>query len=111
MIVETFDLQATNADVLVAPSRLAAIPYSGTLTLEFGASNISASHTWKITLQLPNGEVPIDDQLVTSCGAAGTLDDNTKYTLTFPVAQGGHVLLAATLSGTSTLMIRATLMP
>lgn len=111
MIVESFQLAATNTDVLVAPSRLAAIPYSGMLVVEMQASINEVANHWEVTIQLPNGDVPMDGFIVPEGVNAGSLNADDKYTIAFPVAQGGHVLIAATETGVSVLDIRCTLTP
>ena len=111
MIQETFLLSATNTDVLVAPSRLAAIPYSGTLTLEMQADNQDHTNYFSVTLQLPNGDTPIDNQPIPKGATAGAINADDKYVVSFPVAQGGHVLIACTETGTALMSLRATLMP
>ena len=110
MIVETFHLSATNTDLLVAPSRLAAIPYSGTLIIEMSAGNNDATNNFAVTVQLPNGDVPLDGVHL-PVGTAGAMDANDKYTVAFPVMQGGHVLLSFTETGSTTATVRCTLMP
>lgn len=111
MIMESGYLEATDTDVLNAPSRLAAIPYSGMLTLEFQATVADNTNHFDLTLQLPNGDVPIDGQMLPEGSNVGSLDANEKYVVSFPVAQGGHVVVNLTETGTSTVFWRATLMP
>lgn len=111
MIVETYHLTASNTDVLVAPSRLAAIPYAGVLVLELQASENTATNNFEITVQLPNGDVPVQDVRIYDGATLGGMNADDKYSLSFPVAQGGHLLLSATETGTATLDIRCTLMP
>lgn len=111
MIVEAYQLTATNTDVLAAPSRMAAIPYDGQLILEFQADVSDASNYWEVTIQLPDGSTPLDAVRISEGVNAGSLNANDKYTVAFPVAQGGHVTVHATETGTAVLDIRATLMP
>lgn len=111
MIMECYHLAATDTDVLDAPSRLASIPYAGQLTLEMQADINDASNYWSCTLQLPNGDVPIDGQRIPEGANAGSINGNDKYTVSFPVNAGGHVVLSLTETGTSTINVRATLMP
>lgn len=111
MIQESFNLDATNNDILAAPSRLAAMPYAGTLILEFQAGENTPTNHYVITLQLPDGTTPIDGQLVVDGVTAGALNADDKYVVAVPATKGGHVLLSAIETGTTTLMIRATLTP
>lgn len=111
MIVETYLLTATDTDVLAAPSRLAAIPYAGTLIVEFQAADNDGTNRFDLTIQLPNGETPLDTVSAPKGVTDGCWNDNDKYTVAFAVTKGGHVLIAATETGTSSLWIRATLTP
>jgi len=111
MIVEVFRLEATNADVLSAPSRLAALPYSGTLTLEFQAANNTLTAFWAVSVQMPNGDVPLDSVRIPEGVTDGGLNRDDKYQITVPATQGGHILVDAQETGVSVLIIRATLMP
>lgn len=111
MIVETFQLTASNTDVLAAPSRLASIPYNGTLILEFQADVNDASNYWSLTIQLPDGDIPIDGQRLVEGRNAGSINGDDKYQVSFDVPQGGHCIVACAETGTAVLDIRATLMP
>jgi hypothetical protein len=112
IIKESFSLTVSNADILSAPSRLAAIPANGVLTLEMsaGASNVTNNYT--VTLQLPDGSIPFEDLTVPYNGRAGTdrvLDSNMQLTFAFEATQGGHFLLSCTETGATELFIYATL--
>jgi len=111
MIVEAFRLEATDQDVLIAPSRLAAIPYGGILILEFQAANNTLTAFWAVTVQMPNGDVPLDAVRIPEGVTDGALNADDKYQISVPATQGGHILVAAVETGTSVLLIRATLMP
>lgn len=113
MIVENYYFDASDTDVLAAPSRLAAIPYDGVLTLEMIAQTATDTNKFECTIQLPNGDVPLDEVMV-SAGTGSSpaiLDLNTKYVVSFPVSSGGHVLVAMVKTGSSSAQLRATLMP
>lgn len=106
VIKETFLLAASDADVLDAPSRLAAIPYAGIMTIEAAATDCDATNQGTLTLQLPNGDNPLDGVLVPANGmstADGVLKTDTELLIQFPVEAGGHVLLAYTETGTVAL--------
>lgn len=111
MIVESFVVAATNTDVLAAPSRLAACPYDGQLTLEFQSSANSAANNMALTLQLPDGSTPIDSQGLPAGVTSGGLNELDKYAVSFPIEQGGHVSVSLTLTGTCSTSVRATLEP
>lgn len=111
MIVETYQLAASDTDVLAAPSRLASIPYAGLLTLEFQSDVCDASNYYSLTLQLPNGDVPCDSILIPEGRNAGSINAEDKYVIQIPVAVGGHVTVNLVETGTSTMLVRATLNP
>lgn len=113
-ITETFLISATNNDVLEAPSRLAAIPYNGTLTLEMAATVCTSTNNMAVTIQLPSGEVPMDGQVVPANGYDTTnevLHNDSETVFTFPASQGGHFTIDVVEQGTATLILRATLTP
>lgn len=113
MIQETYRIVATNTDVLAAPSRLNSIPYAGQLTLEFAPNQADATNNFTLSLQLPDGEVPVDSQIIPRGNVAvtDTIDDRVESVYTFAVPQGGHVTIALTESGTAECWVRATLQP
>ncbi len=111
MIVEMFRLAATDLDVLAAPSRLSSMPYNGTLILEMQAQQSDGTNQFTVTVQLPDGDVPMNAVIIPDGATDGAMNADDKYVIGFPVVQGGHVLVQATEAGTAILMIRATLMP
>jgi len=111
VIVETYLLSATDTDVLAAPSRLAAIPYNGTLIMEFQAADNDGTNRFDLTIQLPDGSTPCDTVAVPKGVTTGAWNDNDKYTIAFAVLKGGHVLVDLTETGTSTCYARFTLTP
>jgi len=112
MIYESAVIVATDTDVLNG-TRLNAIPYNGTLTLDFQASLADATNNWTLTIQMPNGDVPLDSQIVPATNPAlgGVLDERTLLRLTFPATQGGHFTVSLTEAGTAIVMWRAVLKP
>lgn len=111
MIVETFQLTATNTDVLAAPSRLSAIPYNGQLIIELQSSVNDATNYWQVGLQLPDGTQPMEDFRPPKGVTSGGVNEQDKYLISVPASAGGHILLTATENGTGVLDIRCTLMP
>lgn len=103
---------ATNADILSA-TRLNAIPYGGVITLDFQCQFNDATNFFSVTIQLPNGDVPIDAQRVpgTNPALAGMLDERTLLRASFPATQGGHFNISLTESGTAVCVWRAVLSP
>ncbi len=112
MIYESSLVSATNADLL-AGGRLNAIPYGGTLTLQFLADLGDATNFYVLTIQLPSGEVPVDGQVV-SASASGldmNLDSRDVLQFSFAAGQGGHFTVSLTENGTATCAFVAVLRP
>ncbi len=112
MIFESSLISATNTDVLSA-GRLNAIPYGGNLTLRFLADLGDVTNNYVLTIQLPDGSVPVDAQTVPASGA-GTdmnLDDRETLQFTFSASQGGHFVVSLTENGTATCAFQAILRP
>ncbi len=112
MIFESSLISATNTDVL-AGGRLNAIPYNGKLTLRFLADVGSAAAFYALTLQLPNGDVPVDSQVVPASGSAldMVMDDRELLQFTFDAFQGGHFVVSLTETGTAVCAFQAILRP
>lgn len=110
MIYESAVIAATNTDVLNG-TRLNAIPYNGILTLEVQASLADATNSYTLTVQLPNGDVPVDSQIVPGNNPAlgGVLDERTLLRMSFPATQGGHFVISLTEAGTALCIWRAVL--
>lgn len=99
-IIEIDSIVATDADIL-AGTRLLSIPYNGLLTLYFSSDlNVAANH-WNLTIQLPGGDVPVDNQLVlgNALAIAGVLDDRTTMKFSYPAPQGGQFHISLTETG------------
>lgn len=112
MILESGIVSATTADLL-SGGRLNAIPYNGTLTMQFLADLCDASNQYALTIQKPNGDVPIDGQLVpaNAWGVDGVIDERQVLQLTFRAAQGGHFNVTLTETGTAVCAYRLILRP
>lgn len=112
MIFESILIAASNSDLLSA-GRLNAIPYNGSLTLRFLSDLGDASNFYLLTIQLPDGQVPVDSQTV-NAGSAGVdmvLDDRELLQFTFPATQGGHFTVSLTETGTAVCAFQAILRP
>jgi len=106
---------ATNADVL-DNTRLTSIPHNGQITIQALANLNNATNGYTITIQLPDGKVPVDAQRVSAGqeveGAlGGQLDSRLLDQWTFPAMQGGHFTISFTESGTAVLTWRIVLRP
>jgi len=112
MIYESVLISATNTDVL-AGTRLNAIPYNGTITFQFLADLGDVTNFYQLTLQLPDGEVPVDLQTVpaSSHGTDMDLNDREVLQFSFGAGQGGHFVVNLTENGTATCAFRAILRP
>jgi hypothetical protein len=112
MILETAVIVGTTADILNG-TRLNSIPYNGELILEFQSSLADATNSYALTIQLPNGDVPVDSQIIPGNNPAlgGVLDDRTKLSFVFRATQGGHFTISLTESGTAIAIWRAVLKP
>jgi len=110
MIYESAVIAATDTDILNG-TRLNAIPYNALLTFEFQASLADATNNYVLTIQLPNGDVPVDGQIVPGSNPAlgGVLDERTLLRMSFPAPQGGHFNVSLTESGTAIATWRAVL--
>jgi hypothetical protein len=112
LIQEVHRLEASNTDILAAPSRLSSIPRGGVLTLELSSTHCDTSNSWTITCQTPEGDVPFEDLLVPANGYQSGMDvlhTDTRLRYQFTASQGGHFLLSATESGTARLYLVASL--
>ncbi len=112
MIYETATEAATDTDIL-AGTRLNSIPYNGTLTLDFLSNVNTAAAHFTLTIQKPNGDVPVDSQLVPGANPAldGVLDERQLIRFTFQAHQGGHFNISLTETGTALCTWRAILRP
>lgn len=110
MIIESGIVAATNNDLLVG-GRLNAIPYNGVLTLQFSVDKADATDNFTLNIQKPNGDVPIDTQLLTADGTVGKLDSRNYLELQFEATQGGHFNIALVQSGAAIATYRAILRP
>ncbi len=109
MIYESSLISATNTDLLSAPSRLNNIPRNAPLLLRFAASACDASNYGALTIQLPNGDVPVDGQVVQKVANSGVMDERDILSFTFPATQGGHFIVSWTETGTVVLLFQAIL--
>lgn len=112
MIYESGIVTATTADLL-GSGRLNAIPYNGALTIDLLANLGTAAANYTVTIQLPNGDVPVDTQQVPCANPAleGVLDERQLLRFTFRATQGGHYTITLTETGTAICTWRAVLKP
>lgn len=115
MIYLTGGEVASNTDILNG-TRLSSIPYGGQLTIQMLANLNNATNRYVVTIQLPDGKVPVDGQPVSAGqeveGAlGGQLDSRLLDQWTFPAAQGGHFTISVTETGTAVVTWRIVLRP
>lgn len=112
MIIESGIVTATTSDLL-SGGRLNNIPYNGNLVIQVLADAADATNSFAITVQKPDGSVPIDGQLVpgSNPALAGVLDSRQYLELAFQATQGGHFHITLTETGTAICTWRAVLRP
>jgi len=103
LIKESFQLVATDADILAAPSRLAAIPANGVVTIEVSCTDSDGINFGELTVQLPTGDIPLQGVTIPASGLSTTdavLDSDTQMTIVLEILKGGHLLIQYTENGT-----------
>jgi len=104
---------ATNTDILQG-SRLQTVPSNGILTFEMSAADNVAANSYTVSIQLPNGDTPMNGVPVpggATAGLAGVLDSRTYLRASYPVGQGGHCSFSCTETGDSEFDWRVTFTP
>ncbi len=106
----------SNTDIL-NNTRLSSIPYSGgKLTIQMQTNLADATNQYTSTIQLPDGSVPVDGQVV-PCGQnveevlGGVLNDRYLTQWSFPAPQGGHFTISVVETGAAILTWRIVLSP
>lgn len=109
VIIESSQEAASNTDILNG-TRLATAPAAGVLTLTLQASDNDATNNYTATVQLPNGDTPMNTVRIPcgrTAGLAGNLNDNDALQVEFAVQQGGQVLFSCAETGDAELSWRA----
>lgn len=104
---------ATNTDILQG-TRLQTTPAGGLLTFELQSSDNDATNSFAVSVQLPNGDTPMNGTRIPSgntASLAGVIDERTNLTVSFPVTQGGHTVFSCSETGTAVLTWRVTYTP
>ncbi len=111
IIISGFE-QATNADILQG-TRLQTVPAGGVLTFELQANENNAVNNFAVSIQMPNGDTPLNNVRVPGCNPAldGIIDERTNLTVSFPIMQGGHCVFSAAEAGVGSLTWRVTYTP
>ena len=94
---------ATNTSLL-AGTRLETLP-AGASFLHFrcSANVLTTASDFRLTIELPSGLIPVDNQLVPANGdgAQGVLDERTLMQWTWPAIIGGRFILSIVETGTT----------
>jgi len=103
---------ATNADILQG-TRLQTVPAGGVLTFELQANTNDATNNYTVSVQMPNGDTPLNNVAVPGCNPAlaGVIDERQNLTVSFPIMQGGHCVFSCLESGNAVLSWRVTNTP
>lgn len=111
-IFESFLVSATNTDLL-SLGRLNSIPFRGMLVLRFQSDLGTAAANYSLTLQLPDGEVPVDGQQIPAASGAaviGVMDIRTMLQFQYPILNtGGHFVVSLTETGAAVAYVQAIL--
>jgi len=112
MILITGQEAASNTDLL-ANSRLTSIPYAGRLQFRCSANLADATNSYALTIELPDGRIPVDSQLVfgVNPSLAGVLDDRTLMQFEFGAMFGGHFIISVVETGAAIFTWAAALVP
>ncbi len=84
------------------------------MTFELQASDNDATNNYTVSVQMPNGDTPMNATRIpcgNSTGLAGVIDERTDLTVTFPISQGGHCVFSTIETGDSELSWRVTYTP
>ncbi len=102
----------TNSDILQG-TRLQTVPAGGVLTFELQAEQATAAQNYTVSIQMPNGDTPLNNTLVPSCNPAlaGVIDERQNLTVSFPIMQGGHCVFSCVETGAISLSWRVTYTP
>ncbi len=112
MILITGVEAASNTDLL-ANTRLTSIPYAGRLQFRCQASLSDATNNYTVTIELPDGRIPVDAQQVFGNNPAlgGVIDERTLMQFEFGATFGGHFIISCVESGTAFFTWAAALVP
>jgi hypothetical protein len=102
--------RASNSDILQG-TRLQTVPQGGYLTFELQSSANDLTDNFTVSVQMPNGDTPLNEVYVVAGVTTGALNNNDKMQITLPVAQGGHTVFSCTETGTAQLTWRVTYTP
>lgn len=105
------DIQPSSTADILQGTRLQTVPQGGYLTFELQSSHNDGTNFYSVSVQMPNGDTPLNDVRVSSGATTGALNNNDKMQITLPVAQGGHTVFSCTETGAAQLTWRVTYTP
>ena len=100
----------TNSDILQG-TRLQTVPQGGYLTFEIQSNLNTNTDFYTVSIQMPNGDTPINGVRVPAGATSYALNNNDKTQITLPVAQGGHTVFSCEETGGTELIWRVTYTP
>lgn len=100
----------SNSDILQG-TRLQTVPMGGYLTFELQSADNTDTNNMAVSVQMPNGDTPLNDVRVSAGVTTGALNNNDKMQITLPVAQGGHTVFSCSETGSTQLTWRVTYTP
>ena len=112
-IIETFQNNVGDSDLLKAPGRLTSIPFNGRLIIEASCTVCDESNNATISIQVPDSEIPFENHLIPANGydsSNSVLHDNTDLQFEYPAFQGGHFGVKMLVSGNVLWFVRVTLL-
>lgn len=101
---------ATDSDIL-SGTRLQTVPAGGFLTFELQSTANSTTDGYTVSIQMPNGDTPLNNVRVPAGVTSGGINNNDKMMITLPVQQGGHTVFSCVETGAATLSYRVTYSP
>ncbi len=104
---------ASNTDILQG-TRLQTVPARGFLSFELQSSDSDATNNYIVSIQMPNGDTPMNGTRIpsgNSTGLAGVIDGRTALKTRFRINQGGHCVFSCTEAGSAELSWRVTYTP
>jgi len=110
VIVLSDDATATNSDILQG-TRLQTVPAGGFLTFEVQASANDDTNNASISIQMPNGDTPLNGVRVPKGATEGAINFNDKMMITLPIQQGGHTVFSVEETGAVYMAWRVTYTP
>jgi hypothetical protein len=101
---------ASNSDILQG-TRLQTVPAGGYLTFEMQANVNSSTDFHSVSIQMPNGDTPLNGVRIPDGVTDNALNNNDKTQITLPIQQGGHTVFSTAETGAAVLTWRVSYTP